>query len=107
MLLALPGCRFGVPPTGVSKITAAETGRVTIQELAIEPWCRHAEAVALARPPYSSELRKMALAHTIANKVDAAYRRGEALDKAPGNDGSLGGAGSNVVEFKTPAGSAA
>ena len=49
MLLALPGCRFGVPATGVSKITAAETGRVTIQELAIEPWCRHAEAVALAR----------------------------------------------------------
>src|SRR5271165_7008947 len=49
MLLALPGCLFGVPATGVSKITAAETGRVTIQELAIEPWCRHAEAVALAR----------------------------------------------------------
>src|SRR5271167_1760054 len=49
MLLALPGRRFGAPATGVSKITAAETGRVTIQELAIEPWRRHAEAVALAR----------------------------------------------------------
>jgi len=37
----------------------------------------------------------------------SAYRRGDALDKAPGDVGSLGGAGSNVVEFKKPAGSAA
>ena len=49
MLLALPRYRFGVPATGVSKIAAAEKGRIAIQELAIEPWCRHAEAVALAR----------------------------------------------------------
>ena len=32
--------------------------------------------------PYSSELREMALAHTIGNKADAAYRRGDALDSA-------------------------
>jgi integrase len=31
--------------------------------------------------PYSSELREMALAHTIGNKVEAAYRRGDALEK--------------------------
>ena len=37
MLLALPGRRFGAPATGVAKIAAAETGRVTIQELAMNP----------------------------------------------------------------------
>jgi integrase len=31
--------------------------------------------------PYSSELRETALAHTIANKAEAAYRRGDALEK--------------------------
>jgi integrase len=31
--------------------------------------------------PYSSELRETALAHTIGNKVEAAYRRGDALEK--------------------------
>ena len=31
--------------------------------------------------PYSSELRETALAHTIGNKAEAAYRRGDALEK--------------------------
>ena len=31
--------------------------------------------------PYSSELRESALAHTIGNKAEAAYRRGDALEK--------------------------
>jgi integrase len=31
--------------------------------------------------PYSAELRETALAHTIANKAEAAYRRGDALEK--------------------------
>ena len=31
--------------------------------------------------PFSSELRETALAHTIANKAEAAYRRGDALEK--------------------------
>jgi Phage integrase family len=39
---------------------------------------------------YSSELRETALAHTIGNKAEAAYRRGDALEKRRCNDGSLG-----------------
>ena len=31
--------------------------------------------------PFSSELRETALAHTIGNKAEAAYRRGDALEK--------------------------
>src|SRR6266700_8379520 len=31
--------------------------------------------------PYSSELRETALAHTISNKAERAYRRGDALEK--------------------------
>ena len=31
--------------------------------------------------PFSSELRESALAHTIGNKAEAAYRRGDALEK--------------------------
>ena len=31
--------------------------------------------------PFSSELREAALAHTIGNKAEAAYRRGDALEK--------------------------
>lgn len=31
--------------------------------------------------PFSWELRETALAHTIANKAEAAYRRGNALEK--------------------------
>lgn len=31
--------------------------------------------------PFSSELREFALAHTIGNKAEAAYRRGDALEK--------------------------
>ena len=31
--------------------------------------------------PYSAELRETALAHTIGNKAEAAYRRGDALEK--------------------------
>ena len=31
--------------------------------------------------PYSSELRETALAHAISNKAEAAYRRGDALEK--------------------------
>jgi len=31
--------------------------------------------------PYSGELRETALAHTIPNKAEAAYRRGDALEK--------------------------
>ncbi len=31
--------------------------------------------------PYSSELRETALAHTIGNKAEAAYRRGDAIEK--------------------------
>jgi integrase len=31
--------------------------------------------------PYSSELRESALAHAIGNKAEAAYRRGDALEK--------------------------
>ena len=31
--------------------------------------------------PFSSELRELALAHTIGNKAEAAYRRGDALEK--------------------------
>jgi hypothetical protein len=31
--------------------------------------------------PHSSELRETALAHTIGNKAEAAYRRGDALEK--------------------------
>ena len=62
--------------------------------------------------PYSSELREMALSHTIGNKAEAAYRRGDALEKrremmqawAQWCDPR---AGSNVVEFKKPSGSAA
>lgn len=34
--------------------------------------------------PYSSELRETALAHTIGNKAEAAYRRGDALEKRRG-----------------------
>lgn len=62
--------------------------------------------------PFSSELREMALAHTISNKAEAAYRRGDALEKrrAMMEDWAQWcepRAGSNVVEFKKPAGSAA
>jgi len=31
--------------------------------------------------PFSSELRETALAHTIGNKAEAAYRRGDALEE--------------------------
>jgi integrase len=31
--------------------------------------------------PFSSELRETALAHAIGNKAEAAYRRGDALEK--------------------------
>jgi anti-sigma-K factor RskA len=31
--------------------------------------------------PFSSELRETALAHTIGNRAEAAYRRGDALEK--------------------------
>jgi integrase len=31
--------------------------------------------------PFSSELRESALAHTIGNKAEAAYRRGDALER--------------------------
>ena len=34
--------------------------------------------------PYSSELRESVLAHTIGNKAEAAYRRGDALEKRRG-----------------------
>lgn len=36
---------------------------------------------AAERTSYSSEIAEMALAHTIANKVEAAYRRGDLFDK--------------------------
>ena len=40
--------------------------------------------------PFSSELRESALAHTIGNKAEAAYRRGDALEKRRDDDGSMG-----------------
>ncbi len=54
----------------------------------------------------------MALAHTIGNKADAAYRRGDVLEKRRAMMEAWAQwceprAGSNVVEFKKPAGSAA
>ena len=62
--------------------------------------------------PYSSELRETALAHTIGNKAEAAYRRGDALEKRRAMMEAWAQwceprAGSNVVEFKKPIGSAA
>ncbi len=41
---------------------------------AFSDWCSE-------RTGFSAELREMALAHTIANKAEAAYRRGDLLDK--------------------------
>ena len=62
--------------------------------------------------PFSSELREMALAHTIGNKAEAAYRRGDAVEKRRAMMESWAQwceprDGSNVVEFKKTAGSAA
>jgi integrase len=62
--------------------------------------------------PFSSELREMALAHTIGNKAEAAYRRGDALEERRAMMEAWAQwceprDGSNVVEFKKPAGSAA
>jgi integrase len=39
---------------------------------------------------FSGELRETALAHTIQNKAERAYRRGDALDKEARHDGGLG-----------------
>ena len=49
MRLTLPRRRFGVQAAGISHITAAYNGRVTVEELAIKSWCGHADAVALPR----------------------------------------------------------
>ena len=62
--------------------------------------------------PYSSELRETALAHTIGNKAEAAYRRGDALEKRRAMMETWAQwceprDGSNVVAFQKAGGSAA
>ncbi len=58
--------------------------------------------------PFPSELRETALAHTIGNKAEAAYRRGDALEKRRAMMDAWaryceGAAGDNVVALKRPA----
>jgi integrase len=61
--------------------------------------------------PFSGELRETALAHTIANKAEAAYRRGDALERRRAMMEAWGQwcepkTGGNVVAFGKPAGAA-
>jgi integrase len=57
--------------------------------------------------PFSSELRETALAHTIGNKAEAAYRRGDALEKRRAMMEAWAAwcepKPSNVVAFASPA----
>lgn len=48
-----------------------------------------APAIGPPRPPETKQIVEMALAHTIGNKVEAAYRRGD-LSKSATADGRLG-----------------
>jgi integrase len=60
--------------------------------------------------PYSSELRETALAHTIGNKAEAAYRRGDALEKRRAMMDAWAQwcepKAANVLSFAKPAGAA-
>jgi integrase len=61
--------------------------------------------------PYSAELRESALAHTIGNKAEAAYRRGDALEKRRAMMEAWASwcepkAAANVVAFAKPCGAA-
>ena len=60
--------------------------------------------------PFSSELRETALAHTIGNKAEAAYRRGDALEKRRAMMEAwaqwCGPKAANVVPFAKPGGAA-
>jgi integrase len=57
--------------------------------------------------PFSSELRETALAHAVADKTEAAYRRGDALKKRRAMMEAWAAwcepkAGANVLQMKRP-----
>ncbi|MCW5575173.1 MAG: tyrosine-type recombinase/integrase [Burkholderiales bacterium] len=77
--LIFPGAREGRPMSNMAMPTALRRmnrGDITVHGFrsTFRDWCAELTA-------YPSELAEMALAHTIKNKVEAAYRRGDLLEK--------------------------
>jgi integrase len=78
--LIFPGWRTGRPMSGemLSKaLRVAGAGKATMHGTArstFRDWCSE-------RTTFASEVAEMALAHTIGNETEAAYRRGELLEK--------------------------
>ena len=77
---AFPGQRAGKPLSNMAMLMLLDRmgrrGEITVHGFrsAFSDWASEVS-------PFSAELRETALAHTISNKAEAAYRRGDAIEK--------------------------